>query len=79
MEDVREECSTFGTVDDLVIPRSNPENPDEKVPGMGKIFVKFSSIAEATAALNALAGRQFSGRTVIASYITEDDFSNKNF
>ncbi|KAI9467926.1 hypothetical protein H4R22_002863 [Coemansia sp. RSA 1290] len=79
MEDVREECSTFGAVVDLVIPRNSAESPDEKVPGVGKIFVKFSSISEATAALNALAGRQFSGRTVIASYITEDDFSTKNF
>ncbi|KAJ1799697.1 hypothetical protein LPJ59_001650 [Coemansia sp. RSA 2399] len=77
VDDVRDECGSYGTVIELLIPRNG--GSDVKVPGVGKIFVQYSSPEEATAALNALAGRQFMGRTVIASYITEDDFANHNY
>ncbi|KAJ2158824.1 hypothetical protein GGF46_003477 [Coemansia sp. RSA 552] len=80
LDDVRDECATYGTVVDLAIPRNTPDQAEDvKVAGVGKIFVKFGSAAEASAALAALAGRQFMGRTVIASYITEQDFADGNF
>ncbi|KAJ2353180.1 hypothetical protein GGF43_003556 [Coemansia sp. RSA 2618] len=80
VEDVQEECATYGEVAELVIPRNTSDQPDAaSVPGVGKIFVKYASAEQATQALNALAGRQFMGRTVIASYITEDDFANQNY
>ncbi|KAJ2715909.1 hypothetical protein H4R19_000937, partial [Coemansia spiralis] len=79
MDDIRDECSNYGAVAELVIPRPRPDQPDAVVPGVGKIFVRFATNDEATAALNALAGRQFNGRTVIASYITQDDFDSGNF
>ncbi|KAJ2772123.1 hypothetical protein IWQ56_001519, partial [Coemansia nantahalensis] len=79
MDDIRDECSNYGTVAELRIPRARPDQPDVAVPGVGKIFVRFASSDEATAALNTLAGRQFNGRTVIASYISEDDFGSGNY
>ncbi|KAI9506338.1 hypothetical protein GGI25_002329 [Coemansia spiralis] len=79
VDDVRDECANYGSVVELRIPRHDQNNPEEKVAGVGKIFVKYTSAAEATVALNALAGRQFMGRTVIASYISEEDFANRNY
>ncbi|KAJ2887571.1 hypothetical protein FB639_001219 [Coemansia asiatica] len=79
VEDVRDECMSYGTVEDLQIPRQDPDQPDTKVPGVGKIFIKYSTPEQATKALNALAGRQFMGRTVVATFITEEDFVSKNF
>ncbi|PIA17122.1 hypothetical protein COEREDRAFT_97055 [Coemansia reversa NRRL 1564] len=79
VEDVRDECSTHGEVSDVVIPRNSADHPDTQVPGVGKVFVKFADVMAATSALNALAGRQFMGRTVIASYISEEDFTNRNY
>ena len=40
-------------------------------PGVGKIFVKFDSIASAQKGLAALAGRKFADRTVVATNFSE--------
>ncbi|OLY83891.1 Splicing factor U2AF 50 kDa subunit [Smittium mucronatum] len=76
LDDVRDECGKFGVVVDLKIPR-----PVEgmQVNGVGKIFVKFQNISEATTALRSLAGRKFADRTVIVSYLSEEDFLSENF
>lgn len=68
-DDVREECSKFGRVIELKIPR--PSGGSRQSPGVGKIFVKFDSIESTTAALKALAGRKFSDRTVVTTYFSE--------
>ena len=44
MEDVKEECMKYGNVLSIKIPR--PEAGLDKVPGLGKIFVEYSSIEE---------------------------------
>jgi len=76
VDDVRDECSKFGSVVDLVIPR-----PVDGVdsPGQGKAFVKFTQPSEAQKAYDALSGRRFSNRTVIASYLEESKFDNRQF
>ncbi|KAJ2776912.1 hypothetical protein GGI15_004689 [Coemansia interrupta] len=79
LDDVRDECQTYGSIVELLIPRQDSAQPDTKVPGVGKIFIRYANEAEATQALNALAGRQFMGRTVIASYISEADFESQNY
>ncbi|KAJ1925784.1 hypothetical protein IWQ60_004347 [Tieghemiomyces parasiticus] len=76
LEDVKEECGRFGTVVNVRIPR--PE-PGRQVPGIGKIFVEFASLSQATDALRALAGRKFAQRTVLTSYITPADFEAENY
>ncbi|KAJ1654369.1 hypothetical protein IWQ61_005684 [Dispira simplex] len=73
-EDIRDECTKFGTVVELRIPRPNSDQP-----GVGKIFVKFADSNQALSAMNTLAGRKFADRTVVVSFIQEDDFLNQNY
>ena len=69
LEDVQEECSKYGQVLDLKIPR--PAGGSRQSAGVGKIFVKFDTVESATKALKALAGRKFSDRTVVTTYFPE--------
>ncbi|KKA30764.1 hypothetical protein TD95_002609 [Thielaviopsis punctulata] len=71
-EDVQEECSKFGTVLDIKIPR--PSSGAKQAAGVGKIFVKFETTEAANKALRALAGRKFSDRTVITTFFPEENF-----
>ncbi|KAJ5223043.1 uncharacterized protein N7469_009283 [Penicillium citrinum] len=72
LEDVTDECSKFGKVLSLKIPR--PSGGNRQSPGVGKIYVKFDTEQSATNALKALAGRKFSDRTVVVSYFGEENF-----
>ncbi|KAI1768296.1 hypothetical protein GGR53DRAFT_478664 [Hypoxylon sp. FL1150] len=71
-EDVQEECSKFGQVVDLKIPR--PTGGSRQSTGVGKIYVKFDTTASAKKALQALAGRKFADRTVVTTYFPEENF-----
>ncbi|CAG8579038.1 4056_t:CDS:10 [Gigaspora margarita] len=75
VDDVREECSKFGRVLDMKIPRPGSAS----LSGVGKIFVRFESIEAAGAALRALAGRKFAERTVLTSYIDEEVYDAEDF
>lgn len=66
---MRDECSKFGTIVDLKVPR--PSGGSKQSAGVGKIFVKFDSSESATKALKALAGRKFADRTVVSTYFPE--------
>jgi RNA recognition motif-containing protein len=68
-EDVQDECSKFGKVVELKVPR--PTGGSRQSAGVGKIFVKFDSVESATKALTALAGRKFADRTVVSTYFPE--------
>jgi len=76
VEDVKEECSKYGTPVSLEIPR--PIRGVE-VPGLSKIFVEFSSIAECQKAQAALTGRKFSNRVVVTSYYDPDRYHRREF
>ncbi|CAL5872222.1 uncharacterized protein PFLUO_LOCUS6481 [Penicillium psychrofluorescens] len=71
-DDVREECSKYGSILSLKIPR--PSGGSKQSAGVGKIFVKFEAVEGATNALKALAGRKFSDRTVVTTYYGEENF-----
>ncbi|OTA02383.1 splicing factor U2AF 65 kDa subunit [Trichoderma parareesei] len=71
-EDVQDECSKFGKVVELKVPR--PTGGSRQSAGVGKIFVKFDSVESATKALTALAGRKFADRTVVSTYFPEENF-----
>ncbi|KAJ3129312.1 hypothetical protein HK098_001724 [Nowakowskiella sp. JEL0407] len=73
MEDTREECQRFGTVLNVTVPR--PIN-GERSQWVGKVFVQFETVEEATAAIKALGGRSFASRTVVAAYFPEDRFTS---
>jgi len=70
---VRDECSKYGMILDLKVPR--PVGGSRQSAGVGKIFVRFDSTESATKALKALAGRKFADRTVVTTYFPEVSFS----
>ncbi|PGH32506.1 splicing factor U2AF 65 kDa subunit [[Emmonsia] crescens] len=71
-DDVRDECSKYGEVVELKVPR--PTGNNKQSAGVGKIYVKFDNSESATKALKALAGRKFQDRTVVTTYFSEENF-----
>lgn len=67
-EDIGEECSKFGPVLEVKVPRPAGTRTN---PGVGKVFVKFESQESAEKALKSLAGRKFADRTVVTTYFSE--------
>jgi splicing factor U2AF subunit len=76
LEDIREECSKFGVVRSVEIPRPVP---GVDVPGCGKVFVEFAGIAECQKAQHSLTGRKFSNRVVVTSYFEPDKYHRREF
>jgi len=72
LEDIQEECNNYGTVRELVIPRSGE-------PGVGKVYVAFNEIEGARKAMVALEGRQFMSRTVLVTFYDEAKFDARQF
>lgn len=73
-----EECGRFGKVLEVRIPRPK-KGSHENVAGLGKIFVRYENDTECTVALRALAGRKFSERTVLTSYLSEESFYAEDY
>lgn len=69
MEDVKEECSKYGPVLEMKIPR--PSGGSRQSNGVGKIYVKYDNNESAAKALRALAGRKFADRTVVVTFFGE--------
>ena len=76
MEDIREECSKYGAVKSVEIPRPVP---GVDVPGLGKVFIEFAGIPECQKAQHALTGRKFSNRVVVTSYFDSDKYHRREF
>lgn len=72
VEDMREECAKHGPVARVIIPRPTPEAPAPV--GVGKVVVEFDDINAAVKARNQLHGRKFAGRTVVATYLSEEAY-----
>lgn len=73
LEDVRCECSQYGKVVRIIMPRSKDRRYPTDVEG--NVFVQFSSLLEAQSATRALSGRKFVDRTVVVDYFDEVKFS----
>ncbi|KAH9479575.1 Splicing factor U2AF 65 kDa subunit [Psilocybe cubensis] len=86
-EDVKEECANYGEVEDLRIPRPVKKDKSkwgesgitaqdaarlDEAAGVGRVYVKYAKPEDASKALNALAGRSFAGRSIIATLLSED-------
>jgi hypothetical protein len=71
-DDTKEQCSEFGTLQSIVIPRANEV-------GATKIFLEFETTTDAAAAIAGLQGRTFDGRLVEATYYDEIKFANKDY
>jgi splicing factor U2AF 65 kDa subunit len=76
VQDTTDECSQYGSVVRVVIPR-----PGESVSplAVGKVFVEMESIEQAKAALVALKGRTFDGRIVDAKFFPLDKLLRGDF
>jgi hypothetical protein len=72
MDDTKEQCSEFGTLQSVIIPRN-----DEM--GATKIFLEYHTIEDAAKAIAGLQGRTFDGRLVEATYFDEIKFGNKDY
>lgn len=71
-EDVKEECSKYGAILDMKVPR--PAGGSRQSNGVGKIYIKYDTVESSTKALRALAGRKFADRTVVVTYFGEQYF-----
>lgn len=71
LDDTKEECTEFGSLINVVIPRDGP--------GATKIFLEYTSSDEAALAIAGLAGRTFDGRKVEADYFDQAKFEKKDY
>merc|ERR1712113_978932 len=78
VEDIRDECSKYGTVKSITIPRPSNQ-PNVVVPGLSKVFVEFDAVDQAKIAKQSLQGRTFENRTVIAMFYNPQKYANKDF
>lgn len=59
----------YGQVNQIIIPR--PGAPS----GVGKVILNFGDVTSAMAAQRVMNGRKFAGRTVIATFMTDDQLA----
>ena len=71
LEDTRDECASFGTLKNIVIPRTGA--------GATKIFLEYLSVEDAERAVAGLGGRTFDGRKVEAVYFDPVKFANEDY
>ncbi|XP_004346153.1 splicing factor u2af large subunit [Capsaspora owczarzaki ATCC 30864] len=76
VDDIREECSKYGEVVSVAIPRPVP---GREVSGVGKVYVEFSNVDHAYQALQALSGRKFASRIVVTSFYGLDAYRRSEF
>ena len=74
MEDMQEECSKYGVCTNIVIPRPAPASQLQP-PGLGKVIIEFADVNASVKARNAMHGRKFGGRTVVAAFLAEDKYA----
>ncbi|XP_004506427.1 splicing factor U2af large subunit A-like isoform X2 [Cicer arietinum] len=77
IDDMRQECSKFGTLVNVVIPRPQPDG--DLSGGVGKVFLEYVDIEGATKARTGLNGRKFGGNEVIAVFYPENKFAQGDY
>ncbi|XP_028660053.1 poly(U)-binding-splicing factor PUF60 isoform X1 [Erpetoichthys calabaricus] len=75
--EVTEECGKFGAVNRVIIYQEK-QGEEEDAEVIVKIFVEFSTAAEMNKAIQALNGRWFGGRKVIAEVYDQERFENSD-
>jgi splicing factor U2AF 65 kDa subunit len=73
VEDTQQECSQFGQLLRVIIPRDKSSSADPRV------FLEYSNSDEASAAIRELQGRTFDGRQVQAAFFDEDQFTRQEY
>ncbi|KAK7334431.1 hypothetical protein VNO80_26188 [Phaseolus coccineus] len=77
LDDMRQECSKFGTLVNVVIPR--PPHDGEPAAGVGKVFLEYVDVDGATKARAGLNGRKFDGNQVVAVFYPENKFAQGDY
>lgn len=85
LDDIRDECASYGELVDLRIPRPSQATREKKwgpeaaaareadeANGVGRVYVKYKDSEGAGKALAQLAGRAFAGRSIVATLIPDD-------
>ncbi|KAL7576876.1 hypothetical protein ACA910_006642 [Epithemia clementina (nom. ined.)] len=72
LEDTREECSQFGKLVNVVIPKADQV-------GATKVFLEYESVQDAAAAVAGLEGRTFDGRRVLAQYFDVQKYQQMDY
>jgi splicing factor U2AF subunit len=67
-EDVKDECSTYGVVEAVILPRGKD---GFSAAAEGSVYVKYATAEMARTAALALSGRKFAERTVVVEYVSE--------
>ncbi|XP_018418146.1 PREDICTED: poly(U)-binding-splicing factor PUF60 isoform X2 [Nanorana parkeri] len=75
--EVTEECGKFGAVNRVIIYQEK-QGEEEDAEIIVKIFVEFSMVSETHKAIQALNGRWFAGRKVVAEVYDQDRFDNSD-
>ncbi|XP_069477949.1 poly(U)-binding-splicing factor PUF60 isoform X1 [Ambystoma mexicanum] len=75
--EVTEECGKFGAVNRVIIYQEK-QGEEEDAEIIVKIFVEFSMVSETHKAINALNGRWFAGRKVVAEVYDQERFDNSD-
>jgi len=66
-EEVKSECSRFGTIFHIFVDKYS----------QGHVYIRFSSVPAATNAINALNGRWFAQKQIIAEYYSENQYNTR--
>ncbi|CAJ2638446.1 unnamed protein product [Trifolium pratense] len=77
LDDMRQECSKFGNLVNVVIPRPRPDG--ELCPGVGKVFLEYADVDGSTKARAGLNGRKFGGNQVVAVFYPENKFAQGDY
>ena len=76
-----DEMEQYGKVHQVVAPKPDASYVPGQIlpPGVGKVYIKFSTIEEAHVGKKAMEGRRFEGRIVEANFYPEDKFRSGVF
>lgn len=74
-DDIEEECSRFGEVRKILIPRP-AWHGTPFMKAIGKVFVQYEELTSAILALTKIRGRKFNNHTVDGGFWPEDQFEN---
>lgn len=76
MDDIKQECSRYGAVASICIPRAKSGYPESSE---GSVFVEFHDSQSSRNAVIALLGRKYAERTVNVTYFDEIKYQNRFF
>lgn len=75
LDDISQECRTFGNLLSVVIPREKDGFPRETE---GMVFLHYSTSEDAGKARGIMGGKRFNNQTIEAEFFDQDKFERKD-